>query len=127
MWGFWGPWGSGLLSSLSYIHNLLHLPFISLEESRSPVKIGKKRVEPNAERTPSLPNPFSRGGASSHVAASLFRYQGRIVRIDCNRAQLFDSLPLSPVTRTSLTRKPPFTDNGFYNLIILSSVGWSWG
>lgn len=48
---------------------------------------------------PSQSSSFSRG-ASSHVAASLFRYQGRIVRIDCIRAQLLASLPLSPVTRT---------------------------
>lgn len=64
---------------------------------------GKSRVKSKVAE-PSLFSSFSRG-ASSHVAASLFRYQGRIVRIDCIRAQLRASLPLSPVTRTSLTEK----------------------
>lgn len=68
------------------------------------------RKKPSAaEHRPNpLPLPsssFSRG-ASSHVAASLFRYQGRIVRIDCIRAQLVASLPLPPVTRTSEQEKP---------------------
>ncbi|KAK2900111.1 hypothetical protein Q8A73_013240 [Channa argus] len=63
-------------------------------------------------------------GASSHVAASLFRYQDRIVRIDCIRAQLLDSFP--PVARDTHLRKPKsqFTDHGFYNLTITPSFGW---
>lgn len=84
----------------------------------------KSRVKPN-RRTNPLPrkSSFSRG-ASSHVAASLFRYQGRIVRIDCIRAQLLASLPRRP-WHAPPNKNPQLTDNGFYNLIKPSSVGWS--
>ncbi len=108
----------------------LHLPSTNLTESRSPAEVRKKPSGAERRTNPPLPPlpprscSFSRG-ASSHVAASLFRYQGRIVRIDCIRAQLLASLP--PVARDThlLTRKPQFTDNGFYNLMIPPSVGWS--
>ena len=76
---------------------------------------GSEKKSSGAELGRTLPpsSSFSRG-ASSHVAASLFRYQGRIVRIVCIRAQLLASLPLSPVagththTHTHLQpRRPP--------------------
>lgn len=80
---------------------LLHLPLKNLVEiavtSKSSEITEYSRVQ--NDLPPSQSSSFSRG-ASSHVAASLFRYQGRIVRIDCIRAQLLVSLPLSPVTRT---------------------------
>lgn len=69
---------------------------------------GKCREEPRAaEPPPSLSSSFSRG-ASSHVGASLFRYQDRIVRIDCIRTQLLVSLPRFPCdTQPRTGKKPP--------------------
>lgn len=87
----------------------------------SAVKARKKSSEAEL-RTPSLPFQVV-VQASSHVAASLFRYEGRIVRIDCIRAQLLAFLP--PPRDTHLrARKAHFADNGFYNLMIPPSVGW---
>lgn len=111
-------------------------------------RLGKDRAESNNRTSfspslaPSLPELFSphlsslSRGASSHVAAavSLFRYQGRIVRIDCDRrtAQLlaFSPPPPPPPPRvvrdahlTSQKEKthttPRTVDNGFYNLTLL--------
>lgn len=105
----------------------LHLRFTNLEEKRS-LNTGRKKssgAEHRANHLPPQSSSFSRG-ASSHVAASLFRFQDRIVRIVCIRAQLLASLPL-PARDTHLrTTNPQFTDNGFYNLMIPPpAVGWS--
>lgn len=87
---------------------------------------GESRVEPSAaEALPLL--PLSLSPASSHVGASLFRYQDRIVRIDRIRTQLLGSLPSAPHRDTQLLtggkRSPPSVDYGFYNLMIPPSDG----
>lgn len=90
----------------------LHLVLGHLKTPRTPTESRKRPsgVEQPSVPSPSLPPPsaplllssFSRG-ASSHVAVSLFRYQGRIVRIDCDRAQRLAARPPHPVSSVTRT------------------------
>lgn len=102
-----------LASSLArYGRNSLHLVLGHLKTPRTPTESRKRPsgVEQPSVPSPSLPPPsaplllssFSRG-ASSHVAVSLFRYQGRIVRIDCDRAQRLAARPPHPVSSVTRT------------------------